>query len=243
MKKIIALLLAGIIPAAFAGCSNGGTFTASSKAESASAIETEPATEAITEITTEAPTEPQPDWSEMYYSYVTENAEPLIWGESTSPIKADTPFALHDFNSDGIPELILGYWGARMGLSVYTVYDGMVKHSGDIGGRESFYSDKDKYHGIFRSDSFAKQSVVVYSGLYDGKIVSDKVVETNFDDSGNGSTNICDHDLYSVYMDCTTQSDNSAHYRKPKKQLEMHDWSEVQSEGWNAFIAHYGYGA
>ena len=44
MKKIIALLLAGIIPAAFAGCSNFCTFTASSKAESASAIETEPAT-------------------------------------------------------------------------------------------------------------------------------------------------------------------------------------------------------
>ena len=240
MKKIIALLLAGIIPAAFAGCSNGGTFTASSKAESASAIETEPATEAITEITTEAPTEPQPDWSEMYYSYVTENAEPLIWGDTTSAFRNDTPLALHDFDSDGIPELILGSWGARLGLSVYTVYDGIVTHAGDIGGRESFYSEKSSFHGIFRNDSFAQESVVGYSGLSDGKLFSKNVVKTTYSD-GNANTTIGDQTLYDVYMDCTTQADSSTAYRKPVNTLELHDWSEVQSEGWNAFIAHYGY--
>ncbi|MBQ1454141.1 MAG: hypothetical protein IIZ23_09260 [Ruminococcus sp.] len=253
MKKILALLLAGVIPVALVGCSNGGSSLASSKAESATEAKTEPATEpateAITEITTEEvtevvteePTEPQPDWSAMYYSYVTENAEPLIWGDTTSPIKADTPFALHDFDMDGIPELILGSWGARMGLSVYTVYDGMVVHSGDIGGRASFYSDNEKYHGIFRSDSFAKESVVVYSGLQDGKIVSEKVVDTTYDDSGNGNTTISNQTLYDVYMACTTQSDESAHYRKPKNELKTYDWSEVQSDGWDAFIGRYGY--
>ena len=195
-------------------------------------------------------TEPEPeetadDWSSMYYSYLTENDKPLIWSDSSNSINVDTPVALHDFDMDGVPELILGYPGARLGLSVYTIYGGEVVNAGGIGGKSSFYSDDASYHGIFRGDTIKSgaEGGVYYSGLSDGKLVTTEVYSFEYNmDTKEPEFTINDETLYDVYLECTdSPSYENATFREPRNTLKMDNWSNIQSNGWDSFTADYGY--
>lgn len=152
----------------------------------------------------------------------------------------DTPIALHDFDMDGVPELMLGHIGARLGLSVYTIYYGEVICAGGIGGRATYYSDDPNYHGIIREDSHSEQHFIYYNGLSNGKLAQTDIIT---DDYSSGSVNrtINDETLYEVYLDCTVPIGDTDQYREPKNSLKMYSWKDVKVNGWDIFLNYFGY--
>ncbi len=147
------------------------------------------------------------DWSAMYYQYIIENNCSIDVNDEYHThidIYDETPLALHDFDMDGVPELIIGSIGARLALEVFTVYDGEVMYAGGVGGKASFFSDNESYHGIFRSDSWNETQVISYTGLSDGRCVTQEVLYGKYNQNTKEfNYSIGDETLYNVFLDCT----------------------------------------
>ena len=182
------------------------------------------------------------DWSTMYKNFVNENKNSMIWGTSTFALKSDSPLALHDFDGNGTPELIVGDYGARLGLSVYTIYNGKVVHAGCIGGKAAFYSKNPSYPGLFRGDSWkaGAEGGLGYYEVSSGKLVRKEVESFSYNTKKQDfDITIHNRTLYNVYLDCSTYQTSIS--RIPKYNLEYYYWKDIQSKGWNSFIAKYGY--
>ena len=186
-------------------------------------------------------------WPSMYYNYLKRNNFKVRWSGSTYKIESNIPLALHDFDLNGIPELIIGYIGARLGLAVYTIYNGKVVYAGCIGGKSTYYSDNKKYHGLFRSDSWKSgaEGCVVYSQISKGKLVTKEVERFEYDirsTPAKKKTTILNKTLHSVSEKCmTTKYYNGYKTTGPKNGLKLYYWRDIQSKGWNSFIKYYGY--
>ena len=185
------------------------------------------------------------DWSSMYYTFVKNNKNSIRWYDSTYKIYDNIPLALHDFDLNGVPELIIGYPGARLGLTVYTIYGGKVVYAGGIGGKATYYSDNAKYHGLFRNDSWLSgaEGGVYYAQLSKGKLVTTEVETFKYNMTTNKfETTILNKTLHSVSEGCmTTRYYNGYATREPKNGLKLYYWRDIQSKGWNSFIKYYGY--
>lgn len=190
------------------------------------------------------------DWSAMYYQYIIDNNYSIDVNDEYHThidIYDETPLALHDFDMDGVPELIIGSIGARLALEVFTVYDGEVMYAGGVGGKTSFYSDNESYHGIFRSDSWNETQVIGYTGLSDGKLVTQDVIYGEYNQSTKEfDYSIGDETLYNVFLDCTDPStisgyENVSYYREARNNLKLSYWKDIASGGWDNFVSEYGY--
>lgn len=186
------------------------------------------------------------NWSELYYHLIADNNNEIQTNnkyDTTIYVTGDMPLALHDFDMNGVPELIFGLKGARMGLAVFTVYNGKVQYAGEIGGKSSFYSDDASHHGIFRGDSWGTQQVLVYTALADGKLVSRDVLSGKLNQAlKKFDYSVLDDTLYQVYLDCTAaDTDEISIARTPENQLQLYDWRDIESNGWDSFVKHYGY--
>ena len=191
-------------------------------------------TEKIPEKNTD--TADETTWSDMYYHLIKD-------GDYLTNAREEVPLALHDFDMDGVPELIIGSIGARLGLEVFTIHNGKVEHAGGIGGKYTFYSNNELYHGIFRNDSWNGTQVLGYTSLSDGKLVNYDVIfgELNLNTKEFDYT-VLDKTLYDVYLDCTiSDSDEISTNRKAKNELQLHTWGEIESEGWDSFVHSYGF--
>lgn len=186
------------------------------------------------------------DWSDMYYHLIVDNNYSIEADDEYNTkitVNSDIPLALHDFDMDGTPELIIGYIGARLGLEVFTILGGNVVYAGGIGGKASFYSDNESYHGIFRNDSWSETQVLAYTGLKNGKLDQHEVLSGKFNQSTKEfDYSILDDTLYDVYLDCTTSdSDEISAYRQAKNELKLYYWRDIESDGWDSFVKYYGY--
>ena len=186
------------------------------------------------------------DWSDMYYHLIVDNNYSIEADDEYNTkitVNSDIPLALHDFDMDGTPELIIGYIGARLGLEVFTILDGNVVYAGGIGGKASFYSDNESYHGIFRNDSWSETQVLAYTGLSDGKLDQHEVLSGKFNQTTKEfDYSVLDDTLYNVYLDCTTSdSDEISAYRQPKNELKLYYWRDIESDGWDSFVEYYGF--
>lgn len=185
-------------------------------------------------------------WSDMYYHLIVDNDYSIETNDEYNTkivVNSEIPLALHDFDMDGTPELIIGYIGARLGLEVFTIIDGNVEYAGGIGGKASFYSDDASHHGIFRNDSWNETQVLGYTGLSNGKLEHYEVIEGKFNQSTKQfDYSILDDTLYDVYLDCTTaDSDETTPYRQAKNELKLYYWRDIESDGWDSFIEYFGY--
>lgn len=186
------------------------------------------------------------DLFDKYYNLIVDNNNVIETNDKYHTIinvRSDTPLALHDFDMDGVPELIIGNPGARLGLEVFTVSDGNVLYAGAIGGKSSFYSTDASYHGIFRSDSWNDTQVLGYTALSGGKLEYREVISGKYNQSTKKfDYSIKDETLYDVYLGCTTSdSDDICTVRIPNNELQLYYWRDIESNGWSSFVKYYGY--
>ena len=186
------------------------------------------------------------DWSSIYYHLIVDNAYSVpTHDEYDSMIRVydEIPLALHDFDMNGTPELIIGNIGARLGLEVFTIVDSEAVYAGGMGGKGSFYSDNEMYHGIFRTDSWYETQVIGYSGLSDGKLQHYEVLEGKYNQNKKDfDYTVKDETLFQVYLDCTSsESDDPYAYRDADHGLKLYYWRDILSNGWNSFVEYYGY--
>ncbi|MBQ7504112.1 MAG: fibronectin type III domain-containing protein [Ruminococcus sp.] len=171
------------------------------------------------------------NWSYKYYNYIIEHQDSIRWYNLTYTLTDDLPLALHDFDLNGIPELIIGSKGARLGLSIYTIYGGKVVHAGCMGGKSIEYSTNKSYHGIFRWDSWMSgaEGGVIYGTISKGKLVTKDVMDFAYDmETMKKNETILNKTLYKIY-------------KKGTKELKLYYWKDIRLKGWNRFIKYYGY--
>lgn len=181
------------------------------------------------------------DWSTLYYQYLTENDKPIIYdgGSSSEALSENTGLALHDFDLDGIPELLVGRIFVRGLLyTVLTIKDGSVKYLAEGLGRQNFYSDNTSYHGLFDIDFYSGIQTVGYFGFSNGKWVNQEVIRLEYKD-GNLQSSVKDQALYQVYLDCTEENESGSIIRDSKNPLKTYSWGKVLSNGWESFINLY----
>ena len=184
------------------------------------------------------------NWSSLYYDYIMKNKNAIPNGNGEFELVDLSELALHDFDLDGVPELVIGdIGGARMLLAYFTIIDGEVTYAGGAAGKGTFYSDDKAHHGLFREDTIksGEEGGVNYSELSNGKINGIDVCSFKYNmDSKKYEYTINDKTLYEVYLDCTTElGDNGS--RSANHMLESYKWKEIQSNGWKSFLNFYGY--
>ena len=174
------------------------------------------------------------NWSSMYYRYIIDNNLSIDTGDQYNTkltISGDIPLALHDMDMNGIPELIIGCPGARLGLGIFTIYGGKVIYTGMLGGKSIEYSDNRAYHGIFRWDSVmaGMEGSVSYSTISGGKLIHQSVQSYRYDQTTHKKTE-------TIYN--TTLNDI---YNAGTNNLSLYYWRDIESKGWNSFVSFYGY--
>ena len=183
------------------------------------------------------------NWSKVYYDYIMENKNAIPGGNGEFELVDPSELALHDFDLDGVPELIIGdIRGARMLLAYFTIYENEVTYAGGAAGKGIFYSDNEAYHGLFRSDTImaGAEGGVTYSKLSNGKITGIDVCDFKYNMGlKKFEYTINDETLYEVYLNCTSEYENGA--RTANKMLDFYKWGEIQDNGWNDFLNFYGY--
>ena len=169
------------------------------------------------------------NWSMMYYKYLIEHDSNLRWCDSTYYLNDEIPLALHDMDLNGVPELIVGYHAARLGIAVYTIYGGKVVYAGEMGGKSIEYSTNKKYHGIFRNDSWKSgaEGGLSYAKLSKGKLKHISVMSFSYN-RGSRKETVKNKTLYNVY-------------KRGVHGLKLYNWKEIRSDGWDNFVKHYGY--
>lgn len=187
------------------------------------------------------------DWSGIYYRYITENSDSVPFGsDSTFEINDNTPLSLYDYDKDGVPELLIGYIGARgrTAWSVFTLNGTTVNYAGGNAGKETFYSLDERFPGIFRTDSINDKTYLFYSELVNGTLVSRDVRYGVYNQSTKQyDYTVYDNELYNAYLGCTTASGSSGgvEYRVANNYMESVEWQKIRADGWDSFVARYGY--
>ena len=77
----------------------------------------------------------------------------------------------------------------------------------------------------------------------ESKAVLSEKAKSPSDFSQGFDLTINDQDLYDTFMDCTKETDHgpAASFRVAKSSLPAHSQSEIESIGWDSYIAEYGY--
>lgn len=171
------------------------------------------------------------DWKNLYKNYVNSHLNSMPWGSSTFKVGSSTPFIMHDLDMNGIPELLVGSIGNHLSVQVYTIYGGKVVYAGGLGGRSVDYSTNKSYHGVFcwYVNGIGGSGGLGYYAVSKGKLSKKDVMVYSYNqNTKKRSETVKNQTLYSVYKNST-------------KNLSEYSWSDIQSNGWNAFFKKYGY--
>lgn len=171
------------------------------------------------------------DWKNLYKNYVNSHLNSMPWGSSTFKVGSSTPFIMHDLDMNGIPELLVGSIGNHLSVQVYTIYGGKVVYAGGLGGRSVDYSTNKSYHGVFcwYVNGIGGSGGLGYYAVSKGKLSKKDVMVYSYNqNTKKRSETVKNQTLYSVYKNST-------------KNLNEYSWSDIQSNGWNAFFKKFGY--
>ena len=161
-------------------------------------------------------------------------------------------FMLYDFDRDGTPELIADSGYAAFSspyMYVYTVKNGQMEYIMRLPFSYGVcYSDSPAYKGLFYSYGRQGGYYTYYADCdeisFRSKLLAYDIVKDYSDWDKGFDTTIVDQDLYYAYLDCTTAGPVKATFnRQGKNKLPYYNYTEINSMGWDSYIAEYGFSA
>ena len=188
------------------------------------------------------------DWSNAYQDFVLNQkflsaAQDYFTGDSVS--SPHWTFSLHDFEQDGIPELLI-YNDQSMAMSgwhVYTFRNRKIQYLGKIGFRSGsfMYTQNSLYPGLFYQSGHMDYYPGYYYYMENGVLKEEHVLDTI------GEINRRTEDItYSVtpvtwdstlFQTCYLRWTYDGGATEPI--LWENDLSQIRSIGWDAFVASY----
>lgn len=206
---------------------------------------------AIKDGTDEGTVSQRPDWSEAYRKFVLSEAylstEATYFpnGQQTSYDVVD--FALHDFEDDGIPELITSNGNGDFYLREYFVYayrDSAITYLGRMAHQatELILAPNTKYNGIFSQGDRKGYYTGLYASVDDGSLHEEQIllvekVADNDNVSYKEKQIAEDHALYELF---------SGYFfgdtlKEGLMKLQTYTMDEILEMGWDAFIGMYSH--
>ena len=234
-KKRAALFLAVLLCTACLGCMHVRAYIS----------EGEPKLDRILGDTapsgSEATDAKQGDWQQAYQSFIRSEAYLSFPGAAFGDNKGCIQFALHDFERDGVPELLIGNgYDAHLssGANVFAFRNGGIRYLGEVssdaGGAGLCSRDDSYYTGLFWTEVFQGSRGTVYYYIDgNGELARESVESGEFEDPENSSgeyrllSRTDDDRLFNLAQD------------QEATELETFDHDTMERTDWNDFVLCY----
>ena len=197
------------------------------------------------------------NWSSLYKDFIYNQKYLNMIGSGNmsytngSSYKPD--FRLHDFDKDGIPELIgftgISQWSRNFVMHVYTIKNNKVVYLNMIiaSNLRMGKSTDSRYPGLFCYGGSYDIYRAHYIGSNNGQVqvinIAVAAPKERADWDSGINLSVADSELYQAYKNCCTNTDTSSYFLgfKEKYPVVGYTYGEITSMGWNSFIAKYGY--